>query len=66
MCPVLEDGHLCADKHAVLHQRIRFWMRNEADFVQECFRVFSKDAEGCIPADEIKYELILGTIFLLL
>ena len=23
-------------------------------FYQECFRVFSKDQDGCIPADEIK------------
>ena len=22
--------------------------------IQECFRVFSKDQDGCIPADEIK------------
>ena len=24
------------------------------DCSQECFRVFSKDEDGCIPADEIK------------
>ena len=25
------------------------------DCSQECFRVFSKDEDGCIPADEIKW-----------
>ena len=24
---------------------------------QECFRVFSKDEEGCVPADELKFVL---------
>ena len=33
-------------------------------FVQECFRVFSKDEEGCIPADEIKYVSIFLSIYL--
>ena len=33
-------------------------------FPQECFRVFSKDEEGCIPADEIKWGWIIFNIIL--
>ena len=33
-------------------------------FPQECFRVFSKDEEGCIPADEIKWGWIIFIIIL--
>ena len=32
-------------------------MYNQLYILKECFRVFSKDEEGCVPADELKFVL---------
>ena len=34
----------------------KVWKESQSD-LQECFRVFSKDKEGCIPPDELKFVL---------